>query len=213
MVGPDGNAPSSLAYRASALLLSYEPVAEDGGLAPQPAEPVHLFSKQRPRLGGFVLPLREIAQFGPRGRICTCVVPLRRRRPCLLGHAGKWRVRPELHRHCSAFEARLTVCCRRTRKNGPFTRTCTSISGFASPRPVCWTMKRKLVGEAGFAPARARAHEFLRLACIHSTIRRKIGCRGRIRTCISPLNRRPLDWLSYPAMVEVEGLAPPNGWV
>ena len=37
MVGPDGNAPSSLAYRASALLLSYEPVAESGGLAPQPA--------------------------------------------------------------------------------------------------------------------------------------------------------------------------------
>lgn len=35
------------------------------------------------------------------------------------------------------------------------------------------------------------------------------GCRGRVRTCISPLNRRPLDWLSYPAMVEVEGLAPP----
>ncbi len=38
MVGPDGNAPSSLAYQASALLLSYEPVmAESGGLAPQSA--------------------------------------------------------------------------------------------------------------------------------------------------------------------------------
>src|SRR5688572_17640742 len=56
MVGPDGNAPSSLAYRASALLLSYEPMlAESGGLAPQPAEPIHLFSKQRPLLGGFTL--------------------------------------------------------------------------------------------------------------------------------------------------------------
>ena len=30
LVGPDGNAPSSLAYRASALLLSYEPILEDG---------------------------------------------------------------------------------------------------------------------------------------------------------------------------------------
>src|SRR5215204_4997049 len=56
MVGPDGNAPSSLAYRASALLLSYEPMlAESGGLAPQPAVPIHLFSKQRPHLGGFTL--------------------------------------------------------------------------------------------------------------------------------------------------------------
>lgn len=55
MVGPDGNAPSSIAYRASALLLSYEPVAESGGLAPQPAGPVQLLSKQRPRLGGFTL--------------------------------------------------------------------------------------------------------------------------------------------------------------
>jgi hypothetical protein len=56
LVGPDGNAPSSLAYRASALLLSYEPiVAESGGFAPQPAKPVHLLSRQRPRLGGFTL--------------------------------------------------------------------------------------------------------------------------------------------------------------
>ena len=146
MVGPDGNAPSSLAYRASALLLSYGPMlAESGGLAPQPAEPIHLFSKQRPHLGGFTLQsggeqwscptglaarngfqpitalrgftLREngggerscspsrasgtnplqtgagassgFASESPRGRICTCVDPLRRRRPELLGHAEK----------------------------------------------------------------------------------------------------------------------------
>jgi hypothetical protein len=38
----------------------------------------------------------------------------------------------------------------------------------------------------------------------------EIGCRGGIRTYISPLNRRPLDCLSYPAMVEAEGLAPPE---
>ena len=143
LVGPDGNAPSSLAYRASALLLSYEPmVAESGGFAPQPAEPIHLFSKQRPHLGGFTLqsggeqwscstglaarngfqPITALRGFAlrkrrrregmlpsgawppnplqtgagtssgfasesPRGRICTCVDPLRRRRPELLGHA------------------------------------------------------------------------------------------------------------------------------
>lgn len=36
----------------------------------------------------------------------------------------------------------------------------------------------KLVGETGFAPARASAHEFLRLACIRSTTRRKTGAAG-----------------------------------
>jgi hypothetical protein len=30
-------------------------LAESGGLAPQPAEPIHLFSKQCPHLGGFTL--------------------------------------------------------------------------------------------------------------------------------------------------------------
>lgn len=173
LVGPDGNAPSSIGYQPIALLLSYEPIlAESGGLAPQPAEPIHLFSKQRPRLGGFTLQsggrsaqrgdgeapsLRGVSGAGargagggtnkavilphkprgsnrlptdhrasrfyspknwrrrevmlpsgalppsplqtgagassgfasesPRGRICTCVDPLRRRRPELLGHA------------------------------------------------------------------------------------------------------------------------------
>ena len=119
-------------------------MAESGGLAPQPAGPVRLFSKQRPRLGGFtlqeewrravVLPhkprgsnrlptdhrasrfyspknwrRREVmlpsgagppkplqtgagassgfASESPRGRICTCVDPLKRRRSELLGHA------------------------------------------------------------------------------------------------------------------------------
>ena len=38
-----------------------------------------------------------------------------------------------------------------------------------------------MVGETGFAPARACAHEFLRLACIHSTTRRKSWCgRGEL---------------------------------
>ena len=41
----------------------------------------------------------------------------------------------------------------------------------------------KMVGGTGLAPARARAHEFLRLACIHSTTRRKkTGRDGRTRT-------------------------------
>lgn len=63
-----------------------------------------------------ILPsLRE----SPRGRTCTCVDPLRRRRPELLGHAEKWQVRPELHRHYSAFEARATGFCRRTQKWSP----------------------------------------------------------------------------------------------
>lgn len=35
-----------------------------------------------------------------------------------------------------------------------------------------------MVDGTGFAPARAFAHEFLRLACIHSTTRRKIGAAG-----------------------------------
>lgn len=33
-----------------------------------------------------------------------------------------------------------------------------------------------MVGGTGLAPARARAHEFLRLACMHSTTRRKNWC-------------------------------------
>jgi hypothetical protein len=56
MVGPHGNAPGSIGYRPIALLLSYtRKLAESGGVAPQPAEPVRLCSKQRPRLGGFTL--------------------------------------------------------------------------------------------------------------------------------------------------------------
>ncbi|MDF3056152.1 MAG: hypothetical protein K0R17_367 [Rariglobus sp.] len=36
-----------------------------------------------------------------------------------------------------------------------------------------------MVGGTGLAPARARAHEFLRLACMHSTTRRKNWCGRR----------------------------------
>ena len=42
-----------------------------------------------------------------------------------------------------------------------------------------------MVGGTGLAPARARAHEFLRLACMHSTTRRKTGADGGSRTRMS----------------------------
>ena len=195
MVGPDGNAPSSLAYRASALLLSYESMlAESGGLAPQPAEPIHLFSKQRPHLGGFTLQnggeqwscptvlvarngfqpitalrsftlrkngggemscspaalsrpirfkrcrrlvgfdslrsplrgrpavdpstLRSVASESPRGRICTCVDPLRRRRPELLGHAEKMDLAAGLPPTTRRSKRRMIVIPPREEKDG-----------------------------------------------------------------------------------------------
>lgn len=154
MVLAHGNAPGSIGYRPIALLLSYtRKLAESGGLAPQPAMPIQLFSKQRPHLGGFtpqekwrravVLPHRPrgpkrlptdhrtsrfyspekwrrrevmlpsgarppgpvqtgagasagFASESPPGRICTCVDPLRRRRPELLGH-GEWTSRRDSH--------------------------------------------------------------------------------------------------------------------
>lgn len=162
MVGPDGNAPSSLAYRASALLLSYEPiVAESGGLAPQPANRSVCFrgsartlagslskmaessgpapqalrlesaSNRSPRFAALLSKMwrrREVtllsglrppnplqtgagtsasfASESPRGRICTCVGPLRRRRPELLGHAEKkWTSRRDSHPQCRVRSA------------------------------------------------------------------------------------------------------------
>lgn len=54
-----------------------------------------------------------------------------------------WQARPELHRHCSAFEARPTSFCRRAFESGPSTRTRTSISSFAGLCPGSWTMERK----------------------------------------------------------------------
>lgn len=198
MVGPDGNAPSSLAYRASALLLSYEPiVAESGGLAPQPANRSVCFrgsaraltgslskdggeqwscpTSLAARIGfqpitalrGFTLqnaaearghaPQRPAAaqsasngcwrlgQFrlrGPRGRICTCVGPLRRRRPELLGHAEKMDLAAGLS-PAMPRPKRGVIYLSLREENGPFTRTCTSISSFARSRPSFWTMKGK----------------------------------------------------------------------
>src|SRR5476651_2525973 len=66
MVLEHGNAPGSIGYRPIALLLSYtRKLAESGGLAPQPAEPIQLLSKQRPRLGGFTLQEKMAESSGP----------------------------------------------------------------------------------------------------------------------------------------------------
>ena len=101
---------------------------------------------------------------GPRGRICTCVDPLRRRRPELLGHAEKQRcvraragdslqVTQIYGKRKMDLTAGLSPAIPRSKhgvmyislreENGPFTRTCTSISSFARSRPSFWTMKGK----------------------------------------------------------------------
>ena len=59
------------------------------------------------------------------------------------------------------------------------------------------------------APVTLRAMPACRAGDVTGCLADEIGCQGRIRTCIVPRNRRLLDWLSYLAMVEVEGLAPP----
>lgn len=84
------------------------------------------------------------ASQSPRGRICTCVDPLRRRRPELLGHAEKKvDLAAGLPPTTRRSKRRMIVISPREEKSGPFTRTCTSISSFAGSRPVSWTMKGK----------------------------------------------------------------------
>ena len=67
-----------------------------------------------------------------------------------------------------------------------------------------------MVGETGLAPARASAHEFLRLACMHSTTHRKIGAAGAsctptrrsgaavFKTARSTVPRTAADWSRRP---------------
>lgn len=93
------------------------------------------------------------ASESPRGRICTCVDPLRRRRPELLGHAEKMDLAAGLPPTTRRSKRRMIVISPREEKSGPFTRTCTSISSFAGSRPVSWTMKGKMEPAAGVAPA------------------------------------------------------------
>jgi hypothetical protein len=185
MVGPDGNAPSSLAYRARALLLSYGPVAVVDGVAPLrfiiaprfsrpfgkllPATtvvPAAGFAPASIRLEGGGLAVRPRGVWSSRqdwlalmrsGYAHACGMPVG-----LLASLT----------HNPPFEAERDLSFTTRGEFGPFTRTCTSISGFAGPRPVYWTMKGRLVGGTGFAPAWAYAREFLRLVCIHSTTRR-----------------------------------------
>lgn len=77
-----GIAPRSADYQSAALLLSY------GRIKWRRAEVL------RPNRSGRSICFRDSVRasadslsIGPRGRTCTCVVPLRRRRPELLGHA------------------------------------------------------------------------------------------------------------------------------
>lgn len=92
------------------------------------------------------------ASESPRGRNCTCVDPLRRRRPELLGHAEKVDLAAGLPPTTQRSKRCMIVISPRE-EIGPLTRTCTSISSFAGSRPVFWTMKGKLEPAAGVAPA------------------------------------------------------------
>lgn len=220
MVGPDGNAPSSLAYRASALLLSYEPiVAESGGLAPQPANRSVCFRGSARALAGSLSKMAESSGPAPqalrlesasnrsprfaallskiwRRREVTLLSGLRPPNPLQTGagasasfasmvpaagfapasvrleggglsYSATRREFPGTHpRQRGALTAMRVVGAREMdlaaglspamprpkrgviylslrEENGPFTRTCTSISSFARSRPSFWTMKGK----------------------------------------------------------------------
>ncbi len=91
MVRRLGLAPSSTDYRSVALLLSYRRVAESGGLAPQPAGPVQLLSKQRPHLGGFTL--RKVAESSGPAPQARRPEPVSDRPPRSAALLSKWRRR------------------------------------------------------------------------------------------------------------------------
>jgi hypothetical protein len=126
--------------------------------------------------------LSGFASESPRGRTCTCVDPLRRRRHELLGHAEMERgsakmAQPEQSEGESSgcpragsstnkmdlaaglppttqrSKRRMIVISPREEKSGPFTRTCTSISSFAGSRPISWTMKGKTESRTRGIPA------------------------------------------------------------
>jgi hypothetical protein len=70
-----------------------------------------------------------------------------------------------------------------------------------------------LVGGTGFAPARARAHEFLRLACIHSTTHRENWCGRRDSHPHAPSGAAVFEtarstFHARPQMVAAAGVAP-----
>ncbi len=135
----------------SAVLLS-EKLAEARGHAPSGAGPPKPLQTGAGASSGF-------ASESPRGRICTCVDPLRRRRPELLGHAEKMDLTAGLPPTTRRSKRRMIVISPREEKSGPFTRTCTSISSFAGSRPVSWTMKGKGVPLARFAHAKVLRFE------------------------------------------------------
>ena len=138
MVRPPGIAPRSADYQSAALLLSYERIRNW-----RRAEVL------RPNRSGRSICFRDSVRASadslsncPCGRICTCVDPLRRRRPELLGHAEIMDLTAGLS-PAMPRPKRGVIYLSLREENGPFTRTCTSISSFARSRPSFWTMKGK----------------------------------------------------------------------
>src|ERR1041385_8897420 len=137
MVLAHGNAPGSIGYRPIALLLSYtRKMAESRGLAPQPDWPVHLFSRQCPRLGGFALHVSATG-FAPasirlEGGGLSFSATRRKNGP----HGGT----PTRN---TAFEAPHDCNFTTRGKNGPPARNCTWNPAFAEPYDRSFTTGRK----------------------------------------------------------------------
>ena len=111
-------------------------LAESGGVAPQSVWPIRLFSRQRPRLGGFTLQIVPAAGFAPASiRLEGGGLSFSATRRTVDLTAG---VSPAMPR-----PKRGVIYLSLREENGPFTRTCTSISSFARSRPSFWTMKGK----------------------------------------------------------------------
>ena len=127
-----------------AVLLS-EKLAEARGHAPQRRGAAQSASNGCRRLGRFRLR-------SPRGRICTCVDPLRRRRPELLGHAETVDLAAGLPPTTQRSKRCMIVISPRE-GNGPPAGNCTQNSAFAEPCDSSFTTGRKLEPAAGVAPA------------------------------------------------------------
>ena len=84
----------------------------------------------------------------PRDRICTCVDPLRRRRPELLGHAEKVDLAAGLPPTTQRSKRCMIVISPREEKSGPPARNCTWNSTFARSRDRSFTTGRNGVPHA-----------------------------------------------------------------
>lgn len=128
-----------------AVLLSNKKMAEARGHAPQRPNVARSASNRCRHLGRFRLR-------SPRGRICTCVDPLRRRRPELLGHAEKVDLAAGLPPTTQRSKRCMIVISPRE-EIGPPAGNCTRNSAFAEPCDSSFTTGRKLEPDAGVAPA------------------------------------------------------------